>query len=424
MSIFHTLLIPLVSLLLGAGCAGHRTPLACPQGPAALRSAKVFYATDRSLKSTDMGMRFGRERTDPPGLHMGWERVTLGPRHRIGRLDDSVALTPAHEQSNSAGGSAADALRRSDAEITSFIEERLRPAIRSAPAPHPGERRQVLVYIHGYNTNFDWAVRKTAQLAGDLGLVTCAGEMRGVAITYSWPAQGTLLSYLADEENAEWTQQRLAPFIRALGRACLQEGAQLNLVAHSMGARALVRSLADLANTCEEQHRRENLVDQVILLAPDMGKGLFDQYIERFLPLVRHLTIYVSARDRALGISALLHGGHGRVGLFESTVLAAVKLTGDFTGLGREDHRKIGALDAQMRASGKLDMIDVSESMATSLGHSYDDPAFIRDLRELIYNHTPAGTGARSTLQPRKLKKGLFHNVKTTNYFLLNTKEF
>ena len=318
----------LIALLFGAGCAGPRAPLACPPELAGSRAAKVFYATDRRQEPDGGALRFGRERTDPPGLHMGWERVTLGPGHRLGKVDGAVAITPAHEQTESAEGAREDALRRTDAEIAAFVERRLRPAIRSAPPPRAGEPRQVLVFIHGYNTTFDWAVRKTAQLAGDLDLVTCAGEMRGVAIAYSWPAQGTLLSYLADEENAEWTQQRLAPFLQALSRACRQERAELNVIAHSMGTRALVRSLADLANACEQQHRREKLADQVILLAPDIGKGLFDQYVERFLPLVGHLTIYVSARDRALGLSTLLHGGHRRVGLIESTVLAALEITG------------------------------------------------------------------------------------------------
>ncbi len=410
--------ISIALLLFGAGCAT-RAPLACPGPQPDTRTAKVFFATDRRQEPTGAALRFSGGRTDPPGLHMGWERVTLGPAHRLGRVDAAIAATSAHAQSDSAEGARQNALRRTDAEIAAFVETQLRPAIRSAPSPKPGHPRQVLVFIHGYNTTFDFAVRKTAQLAGDLGLVRCDGEMRGVCIAYSWPATGSLLSYLADEENCEWTQQRLAPFLQSLARVCRQEGAELHLVAHSMGARALVRSLADLANACEPQHRRERLADQVILLAPDIGQGLFAQYVERFLPMVGHLTIYVSAKDRALSLSSLLHGGHERLGLIESTVLAALEITG----LRRGDHRLSGYVAEQGGTDGKINMIDVTGFAAGQFGHSYEAREFIADLRELCLHKTPAGHGARDNLQPREIVPGFFRSMtgKRIRYFVLKT---
>ncbi len=230
-------------------------------------------------------------------------------------------------------------------------------------------------------------------------------------MAYSWPLQNTLLNYAADEENALWTQQRLAPFVQALARVCHQEGADLNLIAHSMGARALVRSLAYLANACQKEGRSEPLPAHVILLAPDIGKSLFDQYVQRFLPLIHHLTIYVSSKDRALGLSSLLHGGHGRVGLIASTVLAALELTG----LHSDDHRELGYV-VQEQGHSKADMIDVSRSIAGQFGHSYEDPEFIRDLREPIDHDTPAGVGARANLQRREVTSGLFRNLAALSY--------
>lgn len=345
---------------------------------------------------------------------MGWEKVRLGRQHRLGLVDAAISITPEHEQTESPGPQQTDALQHSDADITAFMEKELRPSLRRTSR---GRRAQVLLYVHGYNNTFDFAIRNTAQLAADLDLVGCSGEDRGVAIAYSWPAQNTLLSYLADEENAEWTQQRLAPFVQALGRICREEGAELTLIAHSMGARALVRSLADLANACQQQGRTAPLADHVVLLAPDIGKGLFDQYVERFLPLIHHLTIYVSSEDRALGLSSLLHGGHGRLGLIESTVLAALEITG----LHREDHRELGYV-AEQQGRGKVDMIDVSGSVAGQFGHSYEDPAFIADLRALIYRDTPAGVGARANLERREVHQGLFRNLATLSYYQLRTR--
>ncbi len=221
-----------------------------------------------------------------------------------------------------------------------------------------------------------------------------------------------VLSYLADEENAEWTQQRLVPFLRTLARVCREEHAELHLVAHSMGSRVLTRSLAELANCGALAADRARHPARA-----DIGKSLFDQYLQRILPLVQHLTIYVSAKDHALSLSRLVHGGHERLGLIESTLFTAF----DLTGLTGGSHRDLGASSAAM-SSGKVDMIDVSSGLAGQFGHDYEDPAFIRDLRELISHDTPAGTGARSNLVPRTASTDLLHTLtgEKLHYFQLH----
>jgi esterase/lipase superfamily enzyme len=393
-----------------------KSPLACPGQNRASRVAKVFFATDRQRDGSGEALSFGPEPMSPPGLTLGWQQVALGQRHRIGQVDSAVKTTPFHEETGPAQTTRSGALQRTDAEIAAYMNSKLRAAIRAVPPPRAGMPRKVLVFIHGYNTTFDDAVRKTAQLAGDLNLVSCDGEAHGVVIAYSWPAQGSLWSYLADEENVEWTQQRLAPFLRSLSRVCREERAELHLVAHSLGARALVRTLADLTAA---GNSRGTLIDQVILLAPDMGKGLFDQYVERLLPMAGHLTIYVSSRDRALSLSSFLHGGHQRLGLIKSTVFAAL----GWTGLNRGSHRELGSAVGTSGLDGKIDMIDVGNSFTTFLGHSYEAPEFISDLRELTCHRTPAGTGKRSNLERSEIahaapdnridEKPLFFRLKT-----------
>ena len=62
--------------------------------------------------------------------------------------------------------------------------------------------RDLLVFIHGYNVDFESAVQRTAQIAVDL-------PFEGVPVCYSWPSQGSLLGYSIDETNAEWTTTHL-----------------------------------------------------------------------------------------------------------------------------------------------------------------------------------------------------------------------
>ncbi len=387
----------LLLLLYCTGCAT-KAPLACP-AQREPRIAKVYFATDRRLLP-EQEIGFGKRRSDPPTLRFGWEKVQLGPSHRLGKVDDAVQITPASELTEITASGPGGALEKSDAAIREFVRTRLSSAVRSSPPPRPGAKRQVLLFIHGYNTTFDYTIRKTAQLAADLELVSCDGDMRGVPIAYSWPAQGTVLSYFADEENAEWTEQRLTPFLQALARMCRQENAELQVIAHSLGARALVRALSDLAIMWKPGTERPELFDQVILLAPDIGMGIFEQHAERILPLIGHMTIYVSGSDRALGLSRFLHGGSGRLGFLEASVRAALRFVGS-VGSGGDDYDALN-FSTDRALNPKVDMIDVTGGLAQGLGHIYEDPEFIYDLRELIYNSTPAGTGARSNLQRKE----------------------
>jgi esterase/lipase superfamily enzyme len=410
-------LLSLGALLILAGCAA-RTPIACP-GASQPRQARVFFATDRKAGTP----QFTGDRTDPPALRMGWESIGLGPHHRLGLLDSAVAVSPARVQAAaSAAGPKHEQLYSSDEQIRSYVRTTLRSAIRSSPSP-AGARKQVLLFIHGYNSSFDWSVRKTAQLAADLQMISCDGTSRGVAVAYSWPSQASLIGYLADEENAEWTQQRMVPFLEALAAVTREEGAELQIVAHSMGSRVVVRSLAQIAGT-RGGSTGAPLAANVILLAPDISRVLFDQYFARFVGSIGHLTIYVSSKDHALAISGLIHRSHTRLGFLESTVLAALNFTGNLAGLNLgDDHRELGVSVERASATHKIDMIDVSSGLADPLGHSYEDPKFIADVRELVYHRTPPGSGPRSNLEARQVGASLLglHNERV-RYFRLRSK--
>jgi esterase/lipase superfamily enzyme len=367
--------------------------------------ATVYYATDRQHVRHGKHSDYTGERSDPPGLHLGRETVALAPGHRLGCLDGAVTIVPDGALMATSEAMVPDGLRKSDVAAEQFATAGLRAAIRATTPPSTGKRRQVLVYVHGFNNGFDETIRKTAQLSTDLGLVDANGKARGVALAYSWPTMGGIFSYVADEENAEWTQQRLVPFLRAVSRICRSENADLCIIAHSMGARAVVRSLAELS---QQPNQSGSLADHVILLAPDIGKGLFEQYVERFLPRIGHMTIYVSSRDRALALSTFLHGGRHRLGLFGSTVIAAVER---LTGLPVDNHRYLAQAMAGKGQAGKMDMIDVSKGFAHQFGHTYSDSRFIHDVQSLLAGNTTPGTGSRDNLIPREISSRLFRGT-------------
>lgn len=155
------------------------------------------------------------------------------------------------------------------------------------------ERKEVFVFIHGYNTSFEGAAIRTAQLAVDMNL-------DGAPILYSWPSRASLLGYQADTRTvADMTLLNdVADFLTDVAN---RTGAQrVHLVAHSMGNRVLERSLDLLA---ARQPGRPPMFHEVVMAAADVGVDEFEATWPRIVGLGRRFTLYASQRDRALQIS-------------------------------------------------------------------------------------------------------------------------
>ena len=63
-----------------------------------------------------------------------------------------------------------------------------------------------MVFVHGYNTAFDYALFRTAQMAYDL-------EFDGASFLYSWPSGGGSASYGYDRDSATQAQLYLKEFL-------------------------------------------------------------------------------------------------------------------------------------------------------------------------------------------------------------------
>lgn len=158
------------------------------------------------------------------------------------------------------------------------------------------ERREVFVFIHGYNTSFEGAAIRTAQLAVDMNL-------DGAPILYSWPSRASLLGYGADTRTA--ADQRMIDDLAAfLADVSGRTGAErVHLVAHSMGNRFLVRALDRLSERADALR-----FDEVVLAAPDVAVDEFEATWPRIMRLGERFTLYASQRDRALQISQTING--------------------------------------------------------------------------------------------------------------------
>ena len=239
----------------------------------------------------------------------------------------------------------------------------------SSSAPTPAEQ-DGFVFIHGYNVRFGDALKRTAQLATDL-------EVSGPIISYSWPSRGKLAAYPADEASVEWAGPNLERLLADL--ASKTDIRRFNVVAHSMGNRALLDSIERLYLRTSDQRQAESdskLKDDVnaksisrigalVLAAPDVDANLFtSRYQEAMERVAERTVLYFTQDDWALQVSSKLHSTP-RLGL--------------------------GSLDPRW----SLEAIDTGDQGIFSLGHSYygSDPAVIDDIRRVLRGRKATSSG-------------------------------
>jgi esterase/lipase superfamily enzyme len=288
MSHFRTLLVGFS--LLASGCVAAGETPEPDEGIARATPVQVWYATDRARNDVADGAQYGTGRSH---VTYGLARVSLPALHVAGRLEEPALAS---------AGSAADQrwhvfldsawpLRRDD-----FVDNLQR-------ALDTSERREILVYIHGFNNDFGRSVRRAAQIAADL-------EYTGVPLVFAWPSEGSVASYLADLNNADWAAPHLAELLRLAVEDLNAD--RINIIAHSMGGRLLIAALDELNR--ELGPSRSPVLGDVIFAAPDVDSEIFKTAIERLQPLAERFSLYVSSNDIALATSRYLAGDHPRAG--------------------------------------------------------------------------------------------------------------
>jgi len=162
-----------------------------------------------------------------------------------------------------------------------------------------------LVFIHGYNTSFENALLRTAQIA-------VAADYPGRVYLFSWPSAESTMGYLSDMDMAERSEVHFSEFMRAIFRD--PEIRQVDIVAHSMGAQLLTRALADLKDLFYS--RADVKIRQVILAAPDVAVEVFANKIREIKSLVGGVIVYGSREDVPLWWSRWLRNGPTRLGRY------------------------------------------------------------------------------------------------------------
>ena len=211
----------------------------------------------------------------------------------------------------------------------------------------------MLVFIHGYNVSFESALLRTAQISVDL-------PFEGVPVCYSWPSQGTLIGYPIDANNAEWTVHHLQQFLLDLAE---KSGAKsINVVAHSMGNRAMTAAMQQISWDLDADAPAP--FDRIVLAAPDVDADRFRRdFAPALVNVANQVTLYASSDDQALVASKQVNG-----------------------------YPRAGDSGENIVVVPGVETIDVSGIDLSLLGHSYygDNESMLRDLYDVVRARLPA----------------------------------
>ncbi len=248
----------------------------------------VLFGTDRQEQPDPKRLQYNAERGRR--LELGRAMVTVPKSHEVPNIERPWVvkipyfdLTIYEEAEDPDKHFTMQEIKKvSEADFLALARERIATSNRY--------KDHALVFVHGYNTSFDHAIYRTAQIAYDL-------KFDGAVFLYSWPSGGGVASYTYDRESAQASEPYLRQFLDLVVK---QSGAKsVSIIAHSMGNQPLLDVLKDM----RVGGPQEVVINEVILAAPDVDADTFANVAQRIEGIAKGVTLYAASNDRALIVS-------------------------------------------------------------------------------------------------------------------------
>lgn len=281
-----------------AACAGRPDGVLAPAGaialPAGAHRIDMLVATTRSPRGAKPGEMFTGERGS--ALAFADISISIPPdsRREIGEVQwPSVAPGDPARDFVTLSADQVDmktALARFDRRI----------------ARTPG--RRVLVFVHGFNTRFEEAVYRFAQIVHDSGADV-------LPVLFTWPSRGQLLAYGYDRESANYSRSALEAVLQHLAQD--RSVGEITVLAHSMGNWVALEALHQMAI---RHGRVAPKIANIVLAAPDVDFDVFREDIDGMGANRPPITLFVSRDDKALAVSRRLWGDIARAGSINPAV--------------------------------------------------------------------------------------------------------
>src|SRR5271168_49293 len=260
----------LVIAMLVAGCAGRpmgNLIVASQQSAPDTDVVDMLVATTRAPVTEPAGVMFGGERAI--GLAFADIAVSIPPDavRKIGEVQWPAA--PPGDPARDFVTTRADRMDLKEARAN--FDQR----IAKSPSRH------VLIFVHGYNTRFEEAVYRFAQITHD-------AHADVVPVLFTWPSRGRPLQYFYDRESANYSRDA----VEAVRQMAIRD------------------------------HGLSRKIKDIMLASPDIDVDVFRRQIAEIEIDDKQppMTLFVSQDDRALGLSKLLAGDEPRLGAVDPTV--------------------------------------------------------------------------------------------------------
>ncbi|MFS8050170.1 alpha/beta hydrolase [Rhizobium sp. BR 314] len=257
---------------------------------AILASHEVFIVTTRAHVN-DLHEVFSGARAPTPFYAM--TNVTVPTIHKVGYIE-----RPSDSLANPAKYFTATGVARYG--NSKMFSSALRSEIKARGG-------RVLVYIHGFNTQFDDAVYRITQISQD-------ANYKGVPVLFTWASAGKPFDYVYDTNSAMAARDALEDTLRLV----VSSGAtRVDIVAHSLGNWLTMEALRQLAMTNDRD--LSGKLGNVVLAAPDIDVDVFKSQMRRYGKPSRPFIVLASNRDRVLDMSSWLAGSKPRLGDYLDT---------------------------------------------------------------------------------------------------------
>ena len=270
---------------------------AATEKPTEWQVVPVFYGTDRERIPNEKRADYNELRAHR--LELGRALVTIPKNHEIPNIERPWALHLWYF-GDVFEGTEDPKEHFTLQEVKALSKRGLLALVRERLAASSRFKNQAIVFVHGYNTSFDNALYRTAQIANDL-------HFDGAPFVYSWPSGGAIATYGWDRESAEGARPQLREFLDVVTKET--KAKSISIIAHSMGNIALL----DVLREMNRDKPAGVVINQIILAAPDVSVDDFAALAKSIKGISKGVTLYASSNDRALEASRGFWGSY-RIG--------------------------------------------------------------------------------------------------------------
>ncbi|WP_208982247.1 alpha/beta hydrolase [Pseudovibrio sp. JE062] len=257
----------------------------------------------KGAKQQDIMIVTTREKDERPNTYFNGERasgasyaeasISVPPKHKLGAIEWPKELP---------GNPSTDFVARKANYIAD--KEQFKEKLNQRLSKLPKGKRQIFLFIHGYNIHFPEGLYRFAQIAHDT-------KTDAIPVFFSWASRGKAQDYIYDLNSAAIARKALQDTLVMLAQSKAEE---VTVLAHSMGTWLLMETV--LQATEKERQLLSKKLKHVILAAPDIDIDLFRAQLSELNFSHSSFTVIVSRDDRALRISTALAGGKERVGAY------------------------------------------------------------------------------------------------------------